>query len=350
MYYNKTMVEDIIEQYMEIDEKLTENSFLVTPRTGNAFSLLKNRLTEYALLPILKKREDGKILLYLYKWNPPKRSRNWVNLALFIATVFTTLWVGGMLARPHDFSFPGGLIYGIPFSFTLLFILGSHEFGHYFACKRLGINATLPYFIPVPPPSPLGTFGAVIRIKSPMENRNALIEVGAMGPLTGLVFAIPAMVIGLLLSETVPSSYVEKGAAIQLGNSILSLFLTNIVIKEPSGSALLFHPVAWAAWIGMFVTAVNLLPVGQLDGGHISFAMFSKRHKVVGWTVIGILLILGFFSWKGFIVWAFLVSILGVHHPPPLNMVEPLDKKHKAIGVISLVAFALTFVPAPFKF
>jgi membrane-associated protease RseP (regulator of RpoE activity) len=335
---------------MEIEEKVTENSFLVTPRTSRAFSLLKKHLIEYKLLPMLKKREDGRILLYLYEWNPPKKSNNWVNLALFITTVFTTLWVGGMLAKPYEFSFPKGLVYGIPFSFTLLFILGSHELGHYFACKRLGINATLPYFIPVPPPSPLGTFGAVIRIKSPIEDKNALIEVGAMGPLTGLVVAIPAMIIGLLLSETVPSGYLEKETTVQLGNSILSLFLTNIVIKEPSKGALLFHPVAWAAWIGMFVTAVNLLPIGQLDGGHISFAIFGKRHKVIGWTIIGVLLVLGLIFWMGFILWAFLVSIMGVRHPPPLNATEPLDKKHKTIGIISLVAFALTFVPAPFTF
>lgn len=335
---------------MEIEEKITENSFLVTVRTRKAFSLLKEHLTEYNLLPTLRRRSDGKILLYLYEWQPPRKSNNLVNIILFIVTVFTTLWVGGMLAKPYDFSFPGGLVYGIPFSFTLLFILGSHEFGHYFACKRRGINATLPYFIPVPPPSPLGTFGAVIRIKSPIEDRNALIEVGAMGPLTGLVFAIPAMIIGLFLSETVPAGYIEKESAIQLGNSILSLLLTNIVIKEPSGGALLFHPVAWAAWIGMFVTAINLLPVGQLDGGHISFAIFNRKHKVIGWIVIGTLLLLGFIFWKGFILWALLVSILGAHHPPPLNAVEPLDKKHKVIGIISLVAFVLTFVPVPFKF
>ncbi|MDO9575239.1 MAG: site-2 protease family protein [bacterium] len=350
MRYNKNMVEDIINQYMEIEEKITENSYLVTSRVDRAFSLLKKHLTEYNLLPMLKKRDDGRILLYLYEWTPPKKSSNWINLILLITTVFTTLWVGGMLARPYDFSFPSGLVYGIPFSFTLLFILGAHELGHYFACRRLGISATLPYFIPVPPPSPLGTFGAVIRIKSPIEDRNALIEVGAMGPLTGLVFAIPAMIIGLLLSETVPSSYLEKEATIRLGNSILSFLLTNIVIKEPSEGALLFHPVAWAAWIGMFVTAINLLPVGQLDGGHISFAIFGKRHKVIGWSIIGILLVLGFIFWNGFILWALLISILGVRHPPPLNTVEPLDKKHKAIGIVSLVAFVLTFVLSPFKF
>lgn len=342
------MIEEIINQYMEIDERITETSFSVTPRMKNSFALLKKRIIEFNLLPIFTKSRDGRTILTLHEWHPPKKSNTWINLVLFITTVFTTLWVGGMLARPDEFTFPGGLIYGIPFSFTLLVILGSHEFGHYFACKIRGINATLPYFIPVPPPSPLGTFGAVIRIKSPIDDKNALIEVGAAGPLVGLIIAIPAMIIGLILSEIVPMSYVEEGITLKLGNSILTLILTNVFFKEPIEGVLLFHPVAWAAWIGMFVTAVNLLPVGQLDGGHISFAMFSKRHKMIGWIFIAILLVLGIVYWPGFIVWAVLVSILGVRHPPPLNMVEPLDKKHKIIGIISIVAFAITFVPAPF--
>ncbi len=307
-------------------------------------------LLKQNIMPTLKKRENGNLLLTLHNWNPPKKGNNYINIILLLATIFTTLWVGGMLANPQEFSFPGGLIYGIPFSLTLILILGTHEMGHYFTCKKLGIDATLPYFIPVPPPSPLGTFGAVIRIKSPMEDKNALIEVGAMGPLSGLIVAIPAMIIGLLLSEIIPTAQIPKEGTLQLGNSILSSFLTLVFVKEPSKGAVLFHPVAWAAWIGMFVTSINLLPVGQLDGGHISYAIFHKKHKVIGWIIIGILVTIGFFFWQGFIVWGVLIAILGVTHPPPLNMVEEPDRKHKIIALISLVAFVLTFVPLPFKF
>ncbi|MCD5383658.1 site-2 protease family protein [candidate division WOR-3 bacterium] len=344
------MIEEIISQYMEIEEQLTPQSFLVTPRTDKAFSLLKKDLSSYNLLPMLTKRDDGKVLLHLHNWTPPSKGNNYINLVLFIATLFTTLWVGGMLARGQDFSFPGGLIYGIPFSFTLLLILGSHEFGHYFACKRLGIDATLPYFIPLPPPSPLGTFGALIRIKSPIEDRNALVEVGAMGPLSGLVVAIPAMAIGLLLSQVIPIEQIEKEGVMRLGNSILSSILTMIFVKEPYEGAILFHPVAWAAWIGMFITAVNLLPVGQLDGGHISFALFGKRHRTIGWVTIGILVLLGFTFWPGFAVWAVLVAILGTHHPPPLNTVRTLDRKQRLLGILSILVFLLTFILKPFSF
>ncbi|MCK4353026.1 site-2 protease family protein [candidate division WOR-3 bacterium] len=311
-----------------------------------AFKTIRERLKELGLFPVLRKSDD-KIELKIGKTPIIKEEKKWVNLLLLIATIFTTILAGSFLSGKNPFKNPSTLISGIPFSFTLLLILGSHELGHYFACKFRGIKATLPYFLPVPPPIlPLGTFGAVIRIKSPISNKKELVEVGAAGPIIGFILAIPITIIGLRLSKIMLITPGE--GQIFLGNSLLFYLLSKLfVAPPPPGYDLALHPVAFSGWVGMFITALNLLPLGQLDGGHIAYALLGKNTKFIAWPLIGIMIGLGIY-WQGWLLWVILIVIvLKLKHPPPLNDVTPLDLQHKIIGLIALLIFILTFIPVP---
>ncbi|GAG91908.1 unnamed protein product, partial [marine sediment metagenome] len=214
---------------------------------------------------------------------------------------------------------------------------------HYFASKRLGIDATLPYFIPFP--HFIGTFGAVIKVKAPITNKKALLEIGAAGPLVGLIFAIPAVVIGLKLSTVIP---VEEGG-LGLGSSILFNLISKVVVGDvPPGKDILLHPVAFAGWIGLFVTALNLLPMGQLDGGHIMYGLIGRYQAWIGWVVFSSLFIFGFL-WQGWFIWAILIMwFVKVKHPAPLDDISPISLKHKIIGIVAMIFLILTFIPAPF--
>jgi membrane-associated protease RseP (regulator of RpoE activity) len=241
---------------------------------------------------------------------------------------------------------PGKIYKGIPFSLTLMLILLSHELSHYFTSKRHGVRATLPYFIPAP--TIIGTFGAFIKMKSPIVTRRALIDIGASGPIAGFMISLIATVFGLVLSEIVPAS--QTGGALNLGDSILFSFLSGIILGAiPSGSDILLNPVAFAGWIGLFVTSINLIPIGQLDGGHIAYALMGEKHIQLSMSLILIMILLGLLSWEGWFVWAALLLILGLRHPPILYWEVPLDRKRKVIGWFALVIFILTFIPVPFK-
>jgi membrane-associated protease RseP (regulator of RpoE activity) len=350
-------IDNIIRQFIEVEDiDYKGNNPIYYGILRGSFHKMKKELEKYNVAPFLSEDNEGRVKISLSLMKKPKQEKRIINLILFITTIFTTIWVGAILQKMGNITSPSDLILGLPFSFTLLLILGSHELGHYFACKRLGVSATLPYFIPVPPPSPLGTFGAVIRIKSPIEDKKGLLEVGAAGPLVGLVFAIPIIIIGFKLTHPIPISSIknlEEAGHITfgLGSSILTYFLSKLFLEVPKeGYTLMLNPVGFSGWIGLFVTAMNLLPIGQLDGGHIAYAIFGKAHKWIAFAMIGTLIILGIKFWPGFAVWAVLVLILGVRHPPPLNSMEPLDLSHKIIGIISIIAFIITFVPNPFIF
>jgi len=292
---------------------------------------------------------ESKIELRIGRISKTKEEKRWVNFVLLLATIITTIFAGSFLAGANPFKNPRTLLSGIPFSFTLLLILGSHELGHYFACRRRGISSTLPYFIPVPPPIfPLGTFGAIIRIKAPILDKKGLVEVGAAGPIAGFILAIPVTIVGLRLSKFVPLSQIE--GQIFLGNSLLFWALAKLFTSlPPVGFDLSLSPVAFSGWVGMFVTALNLLPLGQLDGGHVSYALFGNKVKFIAWPMIGMMLVLGIY-WPGWWMWAVLIVVLlGLKHPPPLDDITPLDLRHKIIGWIALLIFALTFIPVPFR-
>jgi membrane-associated protease RseP (regulator of RpoE activity) len=268
----------------------------------------------------------------------------WINLLLFIATIFTTLLAGTFQQGINVFQNPSGLARGIPFSFTLMAILLTHEMGHYLTSRYHGVGATLPYFIPAP--SIIGTFGAFIRMTSPILNKRALLDIGASGPIAGFVVAIGAVAIGLHYSTVVETPTLE---GMKLGSPLIFSFISELMIGPvPQGFDVLLHPIAFAGWIGMFVTALNLIPSGQLDGGHVVYAVLGTRHRIISLAMIPILILMGMYGWPGWYLWAFLPLIFGINHPPVLDSESPLDFTRQIIGWISLAIFILTFTPTPF--
>lgn len=268
-------------------------------------------------------------------------------LFLFIATIFTTLFAGALQQGINLFNEPFRLWEGYPFSISIMTILLGHEMGHYFASKAHRTKATLPYFIPAP--SIIGTFGAFIKMKSPIFTRRALIDIGATGPLVGFILSLIACIIGLKLSKITPLTPSED--VFMLGDSILfSLLVKFILGNVPEGHDVILHSVAFAGWIGLFVTSMNLLPVGQLDGGHISYALFGRLHFYISRIMLFVVAVLGVFYWYGWLVWVLLLLFLGVDHPPILVWESQLPLSRRIVGTLSFIIFLLTFTPAPFKF
>ena len=260
--------------------------------------------------------------------------------------MLSTLFVGAMQTGADILKEPGKIYYGLPFALTLMIILLTHELSHYFASKKHGVNATLPYFIPAP--TIIGTFGAFIKMKSPIVTRKALIDIGASGPIAGFIVSVIAVLIGLHLSEIVPVA--ETKGALTLGDSILFSFLAQAVLGvTPADSDILLNPVAFAGWIGLFVTSMNLIPVGQLDGGHIAFALLGEKQTRLSFILVLVMSLLGVLLWEGWIIWAVLLLVLGLRHPPVISWEVPLDRRRKLIGWIAFVIFILTFIPVPFK-
>ena len=266
------------------------------------------------------------------------------HILLFVLTLLTTLAAGTLQQGINPFEDPLSMWKGVPFSFTLLLILGTHELGHYFVSKRHHVDVTLPYFIPAP--SFIGTFGAVIKMRSPILDRKTLLDIGVAGPFAGIIVAVPILIVGLALSEVVP--YAEE-TGVRLGTCLLFSFLSFIVHGTlPENVSLILHPAAFSGWIGLLVTSLNLIPVGQLDGGHVSYAILGKKQRVVAKIFMACLLVLGAIGWMGWLVWFALLLFLGLNHPPVIYDWIPLDKKRKIIGYIALFVFVITFMPKPF--
>lgn len=277
-----------------------------------------------------------------------------IPILLFFATVVTTLGAGSMMAGADPFSDPSALLEGIPFSAALLSILLAHEFSHYITSHRHGVRASLPMFIPGP--TLAGTFGAIIRIESPIPDRRSLLEIGIAGPLAGFLMAVPIAVAGLKLSHVAVHSATTAAnvggggdAGIGLGSSLLFALLERLVLGPlPQNASLVLHPVAFAAWIGFFVTAINLLPVGQLDGGHVLYALAGKRQEGISRAVLLILAPLGFLWW-GWFLWGALLVLMGPRHPPVLAEGSQLGPREGVLGAIAAALLVLTLAPAPFK-
>ncbi|HXE75528.1 MAG TPA: site-2 protease family protein [Candidatus Xenobia bacterium] len=298
------------------------------------------------------------------QFTPPKR-RVLLPLVLFLLTVLSTLHVGGEMQRAYDLgaaaaledsSTPdthlGYLLDGWPFALTLLGILLAHELGHFFAARHYGIVASYPYFIPAP--TLIGTMGAFIRIQSPIWNRRALFDVGISGPLVGFVLAVPALAYGLMQSRVVSGTLGE--GHILLGDPPLVWLMTRLLWPDVASDNLLLHPIAFAAWVGLFATALNLLPVGQLDGGHIVYALSAEKHRRLSRAFTLLLLLGGLVGWyqpnlmwPGWLLWGMLLMLLGVRHPPLVHPYEPLDPRRRVVALIGLVVFLLCFTPVPFR-
>jgi membrane-associated protease RseP (regulator of RpoE activity) len=253
-----------------------------------------------------------------------------IHIVLFILTVASTWFVGGPA-----------------YSFAIILILLGHEMGHYLMSRRYGIRATLPFFLPLPLP-PFGTFGAVIRMESTVSSRKALFDTGIAGPLTSLFLSIPAIVIGLKLSKVVPVSHIKEGM-LRLADPLLFSFIQRLVLGEISENYEIYlHPIGFAGWVGLFVTSLNLLPIGQLDGGHIAYGLFGRGSRAIFLMAIVVMAFITVFYNPGWFLLLILIILFGFRHPPPIDDITPLDWKRKLIGGLVFVAFLISFTPTPF--
>lgn len=327
------------------------------------------RASPEGTMPLLQEDErHGAIIVLLPK--PVERQTlgwPWVNALLFVLTVVTTTWAGAAQQGVDLLQNPGKFAVGLPYSLGLLAMLGMHELGHYFAARRHGIHVTLPYFIPLP--FALGTFGAFIQMKSPAESRRALFDVAVAGPLAGLVVAIPLLLMGLQTSAVVPgqiaggrlatpeeSAVLEEAAppvvrgGTSAGSSLLLALLAKVALPEALqyGNVIQFSPLAFAGWLGLFITGLNLMPIGQLDGGHTVRALFGHRvGSVISSVALWSLLLLGLFVWRGLLMWAIIAFFIAGRPTPPLNDLTPLDTGRRWLGYAILAILLLIVAPLP---
>ncbi len=310
------------------------------------FDEVRKQLVPKNYVPFLQKR-GGEFAIIVGKRRPMGRHGNIPNIVLLAVTLVSTTVTGAILwsnyyNQANTFT-PDSIVNGIIFFvFPLMLILASHEMGHFIVARRYHVNASLPYFLPSIPP--LGTLGAFISIRDPFPNRKALLEIGIAGPIVGFLVSIPVAIAGFMLTQmnlvhviVVPGTPVFKAPF--LYDFMMSFF------PFSSGSFIIF-PTAFAAWVGFFATALNLLPAGQLDGGHVARALLGDNARYLGWATLAVLIVLSlnFTSW---IFIAFFVMILGVRHPPPLNDISKLKIDRKMLGAIAAAMFLISFTPIP---
>jgi membrane-associated protease RseP (regulator of RpoE activity) len=294
---------------------------------------------------------------------PPARDRVWLHLLLLAITLLTTTFMGGF----HHFAFTQGFnsaavvlpnladpefyLSGLFYSLTILTILGCHEMGHYLACRYYRVDATMPFFIPAPPPVLTGTFGAVIRIRARIPSKIALFDIGIAGPIAGFVVAVPALFLGLMLSriERVPEDF----QGYSLGEPLLFRAAAWLIYGDVTdGLSINLHPMGLAAWFGLIVTALNLFPIGQLDGGHISYAVFGRRSVWV--TIATGVAAIGLTLWStSYLLFTLLaiaaLFLFGPHHPPTLDDEGPLGQARLGFALFALVMLVVCFTPAPIE-
>jgi hypothetical protein len=290
----------------------------------------------------------------------PRQHRYWLHLLLFLATLYSTTLVGARLAYnfqhnlpafdmeadlaayPDMWLDPAQLSGGLPFSLTLMAILLAHEFGHFLACAYYRVNASWPYFIPAP--TLIGTLGAFIRIRGPIFSKRALFDIGVAGPIAGFVFLLPALAIGLAYSKIIAD--VPREGSILFGTPALLWLFEKLIFPGIDPNMIYLHPVARAAWIGVFATALNLLPIGQLDGGHILYAFVGEKHRRLSRVFILALIPLGLIFWWVWLFWAAVLFFLGTRHPAIYDAAS-LGRVRWRLGALALAIFVLSFMPNP---
>lgn len=331
----------------------------------NAFARLQAHLHPLGYHALLRRDRGQDIIVTTPAPQVSPASSPWLNVLLFAATVLTTLVAGALMEGQLPWTGLDALLAGAPFSIAILSILGTHELGHYFVARYYGMQVSLPYFIPfLPFPLGIGTMGAVIRMKSPMTSRKALFDVGLAGPVAGLVVAIPVLALGLRLSELVPAHAAGNNMALLLGEPLLYKGISHLVLGSlPETVDVLLNPIAFAGWVGLFVTAMNLLPAGQLDGGHIAYAVWGRAHRYLAQTTFVGLVVMGIGpfllsklpgmgtvpGWSGWLIWALLLSFFGLRHPPALDDVTPLAGPRRFVGVLAIALVVTLITPVPFS-
>ncbi len=393
--YDYDQFDTLVEHIFKIEDKTigtTRQDFIVRYRghllmedSEAAYDRIAGDLKPLGVTPLFRIEEERHVIFLVPGMPEPRRSNPYVNLVLFIITLLSVM-VAGALYGLEELPPPGVLpalklfiSRGWPFAVSMIAILGTHEFGHYLAGRYHGVHVTLPYFIPFPL-SPFGTMGAFINMKEPPKNKRHLLDIGIAGPLAGLFVAVPVLLIGLKLSDlgTLPMASSSELSYSLEGNSILYLLLKYIsfgkLIPAPvnfggtspvlywlryfftgqpfpfGGVDVMLHPVAWAGWAGILVTALNLIPAGQLDGGHMVYVLLGKKRARKLWPVVMLALFLLGIVWSGWWLWAGLIFLLGRTYAEPLDQITQLDPPRKALAVLAFVVFLITFTPVPLAF
>ena len=354
-------VVDIVSDVMDVgnivagkDKELFRIRGKLFVESDEAYDRLSVAMGQIGLTPLFRIDKQDDVVIVVRSVPVEKNGFPWLNILLFVITLFTVLQTGGWA-----------------FALCLMGILLAHEMGHYIGARKYGASVSLPYFIPFPG-GLLGTMGAVIIHKAQMRNKRELLDVAVSGPLAGLAVAIPVVVIGLHLSEVSP---VPVSGFLLEGNSIMYLAAKYLVFGEllpkpidygqvpavihwvvffftgnpyPGGGTDVFvHPVAMAGWAGMLITGLNLIPAGQLDGGHILYALFGKSAKKMGPLVVVLLAVAGYFVWSGWWIWAGLLYVFGKNHPEVLDEITELDDYRRSLAFVGLILFFLLIAPVP---
>ncbi|HMN59809.1 MAG TPA: site-2 protease family protein [Anaerolinea sp.] len=387
-----TTIDTLVARILQVEDKTMggeKDRFLMRYRgriyledTAAAYDQLAALLQPYHLTPLFRFDGDRHAVLLVPQAAQPKPGNSRLNLILFIATVISVL-VTGALVSPAGLPVNGQpsilelLVAALPFTVSFIAILTAHEFGHYLVGRYHGVHVSLPYFIPLPIVSGFGTMGAFINMKEQPKNRRILLDIGLAGPLSGLVVTVVVLVIGLSLSDvsTLPAAASATPGVMMEGNSLLYLLLKFLrfgqLLPHPAsyggvapalywlryfftgtpfpfgGLDVTIHPVAWAGWGGMLITSLNLIPAGQLDGGHVLYVLLGRKRAARLLPVILALLIgLGFF-WNGWWLWAALIFFFGRLYAEPLDEITPLDPARKALAVGAIILFLLVFIPVP---
>jgi membrane-associated protease RseP (regulator of RpoE activity) len=385
-----------VDQVMTVRDSVTEDRHQpavvfrgrLKTEPGLAYDRLAPAFDSQSLTLLLRHEDNEDLAIGVSQLKPPGTPNPRVNAVLFLLTFLSVGYAGlingASYLQPEARSLdelqmwaPGAILLGVGFAASFLGILLAHEFGHYLAARRHGTPVSLPYFIPLPAP-PLGTMGAAIRLLAPPRNRRVLLDIGMAGPLAGLAVAVPVLLIGLMLSHVAPlPATVDGFANLTLeGNSIFYLaakFLARgellpapasygdtplllywaryLLLGEPTpigGRDVMLHPMAWAGWAGLLVTALNLIPAGQLDGGHAAYVLFGRRAgRMLPFLVGGLLLLGG--VWNGWWLWAALVLLLGRTYAQPLDDITPLDGRRRWVAILGLVLFVVLFMPVPLR-
>ncbi|MCS7055862.1 MAG: site-2 protease family protein [Thermoflexales bacterium] len=340
----RAAVEDVmrVEAYtVQPNGEISLRGQLMSP-PDEAYRRMRPRLEDLGYTPYLRASGERHELLAMPGVIRRAPSNPAINLVLFVATLLSVIFTGGLTATGFDLG--NGLMFGA----SLLGILGVHEAGHYLVGRLRGAPVSLPYFIPLPAPfSFVGTLGAVIVQREPFENRRTLLEIAVAGPLAGFVLAVPLFVLGIWLSRVEPLP--PAGEYVTLGDSLFTrlVALARFGRVYPSdGYDIMLHPIAFGAWIGLLITAINLIPAGQLDGGHIAYALLGARARYLSYAVIAAMLGLALIS-TSWLIWAVLLFLFARHHPPPLNEAVQLRPHHYALMMAAALVFILTFVPRP---
>jgi len=367
-------VREELSDLMEIERYSWDERGTLTLRgrlSGPADALyraIRARMERLGFTPFLRQDAGDDELVAMPGVIEHRPARVWLPIVLFLTTVVTVMMTGALAERREPIETvaqlmqvivgllldPAALMAGLPFAATLLGILFTHEMGHYMVGRLRHAPVSLPYFIPMPPGiSIIGTMGAVIVQREPMEDRRTVLEVGIAGPLAGLVLAVPLLLYGLAASTLgAPTPDMLASGYLQEGNSLLYIAAKWLVFGRflPSGGMdVQLSPVAWGAWIGLLVTMLNMLPIGQLDGGHVAYALLGRKADYLAYATIAICVLLGLLIPNNYplLFLPLLALVFGPRHPAPLNDISRLDRRHIALAIVGLCVFALLFMPVP---